>query len=110
MTREEQIYKKAEGDCIAMLESIERGDIIKGSICPQSYRAGFMDGAKWADSHPQWIPVEEELPKEGGEYFVSDGTDSMVDIWLHGIGWSKPDNNERVTHWMPKPLPPKKEE
>lgn len=64
----------------------------------------------FGQQHPQWTPVEEELPKEGGEYLVSDGTDSMVDIWLHGIGWSKPDNNERVTHWMPKPLPPRKEE
>jgi hypothetical protein len=61
---------------------------------------------KWADSHPAWVSVEEELPKEGGEYLVSDGTDSMADIWLCGIGWRDPDNNERVTHWMSKPTPP----
>ena len=67
--------------------------------------ADFCAGWRAADKS-RWIPVDRELPKEGGEYLVSDGTDSMVDIWLCGIGWRDPDNNERVTHWMSKPTPP----
>ena len=117
MTREEQIYKKAEGDCIAMLESIERGDIIKGSICPQSYRAGFMDGAKWADQHPNWIPVQEELPPENGK------TQQSISVWAtNGLMsgefrynfdtkmwtdmWGDPFD---ITHWMLLPQLPRKE-
>lgn len=119
MTRQEQIYKKAEGDCIAMLESIERGDIIKGSICPQSYRSGFMDGAKWADSHPQWIPVEEELPEKENEFedysklvVVTNGKDFWKGMYNYGgEDWRTFDLwlIDDATHWMPI-VPPRKEE
>lgn len=117
MTRQEQIYKKAEGDCLAMLESIERGDIVKGSICPQSYRSGFMDGARWADQHPHWIPVEEDLPPENGK------TQQSISVWAtDGLmsgefrynfdtktwtnTWGDPFD---ITHWMPLPQAPRKE-
>lgn len=78
MTREEQIYKKAEGDCLAMLESIERGDIVKGSICPQSYRSGFMDGAAWADCHPQWYDAQGGNVPEYGREVIVIGRDGKV--------------------------------
>lgn len=122
MTREEQIYKKAEGDCIAMIESIERGDIIKGSICPQSYRAGFMDGAKWADQYPQWILVEQELPKEKQKVLAYFSPNEECEheyacMALYNYGfhhWEDAEDSgiilEGITHWMPMPQPPKKDE
>ena len=81
------------------------------ALC-EAHQKGYLAGIELGVNigHPQWIPVEEELPKEGGHYLVSDGTDSMVDIWLYGVGWSNLDNNGRVTHWMPLPQPPRKEE
>ena len=101
MTREEQIKEAAR----------QRADQYDHPSKWSDTYYGFIDGAKWADQHPQWIPVEKELPKEGGHYLVSDGTDSMVDIWLYGVGWSNLDNNNgRVTHWMPLPEPSRKEE
>lgn len=117
MTREEQIYKKAEGDCIAMLESIERGDIIKGSICPQSYRAGFMDGAKWADQYPQWISVEDELPTIPENYICIEvlfrtkyGANNLGkyfgDKWISYEDYTY--KTEDISYWMLLPEPPKK--
>lgn len=83
--------------------------------------ADFSAGATWADSHPQWIPVEERLPEhcdcllyteprnihgpfEGrfrfGFYNYADQR------WeIQGEKW----DNTIVTHWMPI-VPPRKEE
>lgn len=96
-------------------------------------RIHFIDGAKWADSHPQWIPVEEERPKFD---WKDDGTWSsslpILIYSIHGISigtfqldhitgkayWffdgSKHeefmDKWRIVTHWMPLPEAPRKEE
>jgi hypothetical protein len=69
---------------------------------------------KWADFHPHWIPVEKELPKADGRYIIADkygGVEQMnFDTeskcwWLRGTG----EMSDFVTHWMPKPMPPRKE-
>ena len=39
---------------------------------------GFMDGAEWADSHPRWISVEDELPRCNIPYTNWDGSPSDV--------------------------------
>lgn len=74
-------------------------------------RIHFIDGANWADSHPQWIPVEEELPEphfadtssdwvlvcttKGGVYI--DSYNHKHNEWLN--------NHKSITNWMPLPLP-----
>ena len=71
---------------------------------------GFMDGAEWADSHPHWISVEDELPKiETEVLMVSSGYTGP----LYGYrcndgkkGWyCYNDDNywHNITHWMPLP-------
>lgn len=61
----------------------------------------FEQGASWADAHPHWISVEDELPKEKGWYLVTDGdkftstTRWFGSFW--GVGYYRP------THWMPLP-------
>ena len=89
-------------------------------------RIHFIDGAKWADSHPQWIPVEEELPKINDVASSWDCSDEVY-IYLatgsHCVGRYEHDKNTNefywvlygvdkdipVTHWMPI-VPPRKEE
>lgn len=72
-------------------------------------RIHFIDGAKWADSHPA---VEDELPKERGKlYLVCDkygrvgesAYDVEDDMWYRQSGMVL-----NPTHWMPLPTPPVK--
>lgn len=73
---------------------------------------------KWADEHPNWISVEDELPPENGK------TQQSISVWAtNGIiacemrynfdtkkwtdMWGDPFD---VTHWMPLPTLPRKEE
>ena len=78
---------------------------------------------------PRWIPVEERLPEEQGQYIVFvDGKVTTDFYWVcEDIKWwlsynggfnalyidpysSKPKREPpypRVTHWMPLPKPPK---
>ena len=79
---------------------------------------------------PQWISVEDELPKENGRYLarykrdvdLGDETVHEDDIrimrFFTSEGWRYPiicnDHvrllSEEVTHWMPLPAPPKEVE
>ena len=84
---------------------------------------GFIDGAKWAGQHPNWISVDENNlpPKLKGKqyteyYFVysSRGVQKMR------YNYDRRDWQDEcgmmfiaiqcVTHWMPLPQPPRKEE
>lgn len=73
---------------------------------------------KWADQHPHWIPVEEELPKIPKNDWKSDNVLFVVNgeifYGYHGkYTWHTPFlsfNNHDVTHWMPLPAPPRKED
>ena len=122
MTREEQIKKAAH-------------DFSWGWCDDKAHplNDGFIEGAKWADQHPHWIPVEEERPKFD---WKDDGTWSsslpILIYSIHGISigtfqldhitgkayWffdgSKHeefmDKWRIVTHWMPLPAAPRKEE
>ena len=68
---------------------------------------GFIDGAKWAGSHPAWVSVEKELPRETGWYLVATPTlNSKIDVALWDGKWRR---LVTITHWMPLPqLPVKK--
>ena len=84
-------------------------------------RIHFIDGAKWADSHPQWIPVEERLPEE--TEVVLGVREGGTDVEMYKfMGFNESTNTfdwewhpyyravvDNVTHWMPI-VPPRKEE
>ena len=79
-------------------------------------RIHFIDGAKWADSHPQWIPVEERLPEKEEDnpslsvnVVVTDGNswfESYYNFNLHV--WAGAHLYGSITHWM-EIVPPRKE-
>ena len=80
--------------------------------------SAFRAGAQWADSYPNWIPVEDELPKERGQYFVYTAADqSWQSEWMQDKSgewhwFCSPmtvGTIANVTHWMPI-VPPRKEE
>jgi len=113
MTREEQIIEAAR----------QRANQYDHPSKWSDTYYGFIDGAKWADQHPQWIPVEKELPAKrkdplvisdkvfihttGGHYLeaVYDYQDKQ---WIDVYNIETLESNE-VTHWMPI-MPPRKEE
>ena len=65
----------------------------------------FLEGVAWADSHPQWIPVEDELPKEQGKYMFRLSNGDMY----YATYYPKLKLLDNVTHWM-EIVPPRKEE
>jgi hypothetical protein len=85
-------------------------------------RIHFIDGAKWADSHPHWIPVEERLPefvypigaevKNTSDYvLVYNGYTMYISRLVGGeIHWWEDNSELAPTHWMPLPEAPRKEE
>ena len=83
-------------------------------------RIHFIDGAKWADQHPQWIPVEESLPPIAyhddlsENYLVVDSDGELLIAYYDAKNelWFSVDSNPKiydVTHWM-QIVPPRKEE
>lgn len=95
MTRAKEIMKEAEKVASANTKSI--GDW-------SAHFFGFIHGAEWADAHPHWISIEDELPKEHE--------------WILGFSLKRPyidvynfDSNglieaHDITHWMPLPQAP----
>lgn len=73
------------------------------------YHEGYDAGARWADSHPRWISVEDELPpKKTGEasdkVLVYDTETNRVGAswYFHSTGkWFN--GWDSITHWMPLP-------
>lgn len=73
----------------------------------------FEDAMRYADAHPNWISVEDELPPKNSEYgalsnnvLATDGKEIYESVYNHDFGeWFTHDlwaiNN--ITHWMPLP-------
>ena len=103
MSREEQIVEAgktaAGGKEFSVLVNKQRRTM-------SAYEIGFIEGAEWADSHPAWVSVEDELPKETGWYLVATPTlNSKIDVALWDGKWRR---LVTITHWMPLPQPPVK--
>ena len=75
--------------------------------------ASFVAGAQWADAHPHWISVEDELPPMRNEDGMSDivlthskrGVIYMNRYDYRDNAWGNP-LAFNVTHWMPMPQAP----
>lgn len=102
------------------------------SKCPCDIGIGRCDGTLETDALayiqqlesqiPRWIPVEERLPdkmkivlvfKRRTAHFIwSDAMWNIETDWCGEDGWSKNPHNGcfAVTHWMPLPEPPIKED
>ena len=106
MSREEQRAKAAH-------EYIQSDSVAAGNEVLAF--GDFINGAKWADFHPQWIPVEEELP-EVGEKVIFYSPD--LEDWLSGAiqsdgrWWCEEyaSHFTDVTLWMKPQLPRKEDE
>lgn len=74
---------------------------------------GFISGAEWADSHPHWISVEDELPPKKNEYddlsinvLATDGKEIYESVYNHDSeDWFTHDmwGLDNIIHWMPLP-------
>lgn len=58
----------------------------------------FRMGAEWADAHPHWISVEDELPQKNGMYIFLQSGIIYTAMYYKSIGLHRD-----VTHWMPLP-------
>ena len=113
MTRGEEIIKEAELCASANTQII--GDWAEHYL-------GFIHGAEWADQHPHWISVEDELPKEGQSCIILIDRKALqgtlrirsavyapnVMMQQEGFAYNRMSKQHHITHWMPLPQPPKK--
>lgn len=88
-------------------ETIERARLIS-----EAYDKGFKSGRNKA-----WISVKDDLPDFGERVIVTDGV-FVGEAWLNkSKKWIRYDRHDvewffesKITHWMPMPVAPKKEE
>jgi len=71
----------------------------------EAHYQGAEYGYQYAQTHPNWISVEEELPKEQGKYMFRLSNGDMC----YETYYPKLKLLDNVTHWMPI-VPPRKEE
>ena len=104
MTREEEIKEAAK----------QRADQYDHPSKWSDTYYGFIDGAKWADQHPQWIPVDKKLPQENqrvrawsltnNEEYLCDYHDGIFEDFYGKF------SDGKITHWMEIVPPQGKEE
>lgn len=119
MTREEQIRKKAKE--LGQQYFPDSSNIWARSNVEACYvENACVEMAEWVDQHPNWISVEEELPKEKQKVLVYMPADERCDHEyiceaLYNYAWhgwedaDEPIELEGITHWM-EIQPPRKEE
>lgn len=92
------------------------------ALC-EAHQKGYLAGVELGVNigHPHWIPVEDELPKEGQKVLAYFSPNETVDheyaceaLYNYGFHhWEDAEDSgiilEGVTHWMPI-VPPRKEE
>lgn len=92
----------------------DRWEYVSDRLCNSDYpiyneehelESAFDAGVKWCEEHPNWISVEDELPKEEGRYiFYDEILGPQVSTYYEGCTLVS-----SITHWMPLPSPPRKE-
>lgn len=106
MTREEEIKKVAGTYAIKKVA----GTYAKDTCNPASKRGllynGFVDGAQWADQHPHWISVEDELPPVG-QWIITYEPTSPIVVGTDIILPDETADEHHITHWIPLPQAPK---
>lgn len=100
MTREEL---KKIATCYAQDELKDNHSAVEDVVS-----SAFIDGVNYAEQHPHWISVEDELPK--GEHLSADVLIvGCGEVWY---GYYDHDNDQwyptisDITHWMPLPQAP----
>ena len=112
MTREEQIIKIGAQFAIDETDGQTSG---RAASMRGVLLSAFRAGAHWADQHPQWIPVEERLPKrmrEGSRFsetVLVYNKAGFIDATYYDYEENEWKWSPSVTHWMPI-VPPRKEE
>ena len=102
MTREDQIMKIGAQFAIDETDGQTSG---RAASMRGVLLSAFIAGARWADYHPNWISVEDELPKEKGKYMFRLSNGDMC----YETYYPKLKLLDNVTHWMPI-VPPRKED
>ena len=103
MTREDEIKKIAL--CYAHDELKDSQSPIEDVVA-----AAFIDGAHYADAHPHWISVEDELPprfwldQNQSDLVITYGLHTMLNYYNYERGeWAR---DSEITHWMHLSPPP----
>ena len=97
-----------------MSELIRREDAIKATWQEPSYTDQYniltevRDRIKALPTASPWHRVEEP-PKENGRYLVTLEGAVTTDEYKNGVWLCASLFNQRVTHWMPLPEPPKED-
>lgn len=105
MTREEQ----RDMACTNWICSQENGTVIMA-------RNVWKAAVEWADSYPNWISVEDQLPEECElVYAIREGNvEPGIYKFMAKDQWEWAPRFiaclDDITHWMPLPQPPRKEE
>ena len=99
MSRQED-FKKAADDYVE--GEPDGAQKIVGQV---GFEFGAEYGYQYAQTHPNWLSVEDELPKEQGKYMFRLSNGDMC----YETYYPKLKLLDNVTHWMPI-VPPRKEE
>ena len=111
MTRHEQMMEAAEAYAAGCYADEPVSFSTEENICGTI--SDFCAGWKAADRLPQWIPVEERLPEENEQVIAYNGVYNEIHLCDYHDGMFEDyfgPFNGTITHWMPLPHPPRKEE
>ena len=76
------------------------------TACEEAYRNGYEAGLR--DSG-RWISVKDRLPEKEGTYLVAtkNGGVLMDHFYARHKNWGGARIDPLITHWLPRPKPPK---
>lgn len=102
MTRQEEIKKR--------LFEISTSNFNNSIVDSIAYFVGYVDAVEWADAHPHWISVKDELPPKKNEYddlsinvLATDGKEIYESIYNHDSkDWFTHDmwGLDNISYWM----------